>query len=115
MEKIRSLADQLREELVKEPGEEKGALKRPGKVPRRSGTPNPGQALIDALNEHDNSDHRSLIHVRFDRRTVDTLNRFKMASNIDVTKVVAFAMKEFLEKHPEVKSVIKHFIENAEL
>jgi hypothetical protein len=55
------------------------------------------------------------VHVRFDSKTADTMNKFKMATNIDVTKFVAFAVKNLFETHPELKTIIKQFIQNTEL
>jgi len=55
------------------------------------------------------------VHVRFDEKTVQTLNHFKMATGIDVTKLVAFSVQELFERHPELKSIIKQFIQNVTL
>ncbi|NHA05504.1 hypothetical protein G7092_16965 [Mucilaginibacter sp. HC2] len=98
----------------------------------RTGKPEP-ENIIDIKNEHkangvlthdtvlrslwayDNSDHKSLVHVRFDKPTVDLMNKFKMATGTDITKFVAFAVKYFLETNPEIKIIIKKFIQNTEL
>jgi hypothetical protein len=56
-----------------------------------------------------------MVHVRFDEKTVRTMNQFKMATRVDVSKLVAFAVKHLLETQPEIKTIIKHFIQNNDL
>jgi hypothetical protein len=70
---------------------------------------------IRSLWAYDNSNHKSLVHVRFDTQTVDLMNKFKMAAGVDITKFVAFAVKYFFETNPELKTVIKQFIQNTKL
>ncbi|MFA6083411.1 hypothetical protein [Mucilaginibacter sp.] len=64
---------------------------------------------------YDNSNHNTMVHVRFDAQTVDLLNKFKMATGTDITKLVAFAVKYLFETNPELKTIIKQFIKNTEL
>ncbi len=56
-----------------------------------------------------------MVHVRFDQQTVKLLNQFKMATEVDINKLVAFAVKSLFQNHPELKLIIKHFIQNIEL
>jgi hypothetical protein len=55
------------------------------------------------------------VHFRFDKQTVDFLNQFKIATGIDATKFVAFSVRQFIEQHPELKTIIKQFIQNSYL
>lgn len=71
--------------------------------------------VLRSLFAYDNSDHKSMVHFRFDANTVDLLNKFKMATGVDNTKFVAFAVKYLFETHPELKTIIKQFIQNTEL
>jgi hypothetical protein len=64
---------------------------------------------------YDNSGHKNMVHVRFDQQTVKTLNHFKMATGIDTTKLVAFSVQQLFAEHPELKSIIKQFIQNVSL
>jgi hypothetical protein len=119
MEKMKSLADQLREQMVK-PGEKPTAAKL-----KRSVENNPvskkktskviDSAILKALNEYDNSDHKTMVHFRFNKPTVDFLNQFKIATGIDATKFVAFAVRNLMDTYPELKTIIKQFIQNTEL
>jgi len=71
--------------------------------------------VIRSLFAYDNSDHKSMVHVRFDKQTVDLMNKFKMATGVDITKFVVFAVKYFFETNPELKNIIKQYIQNTEL
>jgi hypothetical protein len=71
--------------------------------------------VLKSLWAYDNSDHKNMVHVRFDKQTVDLLNKFKMATGVDITKFVAFAVGYFFETNPELKTIIKQFIQNTEL
>ena len=114
------MADQLREELVKpkvnlekktpQPGNEKAA-KPDKKLKPKELVP----AIMEAILNYDNSINKNMVHVRFDEKTVRMMNQFKMATQVDVTKLVAFAVKHLFETCPELKSIIKQFIQNTEL
>ena len=109
MENMKSLADQLRQELGKSGGKdgkkktEKAAAKKIQSV------------ILDAIIAYDNSGNKSMVHARFDEKTVRLMNQFKMATDIDVTKLVAFAVKHLFETYPDLKTIIKQFIQNTEI
>lgn len=115
---MKSLADQLREQLVSPPNKLKaqGTKKEPADHAKTREKPVQAIApIMEAIAAFDNSQNKTMVHVRFDRKTADTMNKFKMATNIDVTKFVAFAVKNLFETHPELKTIIKQFIQNTEL
>jgi hypothetical protein len=106
MEKMKTLADQLREQLVtnnKQPHKSKAQEKKFQST------------ILDAIMAYDNSMNKSMVHARFDPQTLKLMNHFKMATGVDVTKMVAFAVKYLFENNPELKTIIKHFIQNTEL
>ena len=107
MEKIKSLADQLREQLIK-PGEK--SLKKTKRDEKKIES-----AILDAIIAYDNSANKSMVHARFDADTVRLMNYFKMATDVDVTRLVAFSVKHLFDTHPELKTIIKQFIQKAEL
>jgi hypothetical protein len=119
MEKMKSLADQLREQMVK-PGEKPKEVK-PKKVGGKSNEPRKktqkvfDSEILKLLNGYDNTDHKSLVHFRFNKSTVDFLNQFKIATGVDATKFVAFSVRHMIETYPELKTIIKQFIQNSEL
>jgi trans-2-enoyl-CoA reductase len=119
MEKMKSLADQLREKIVK-PGEKSKPdqsapitqnIQKP--VKKKSNPLN--ASILQALTDYDNSDHKTMVHFRFDKQTVDFLNQFKIATGVDATKFVAFTVRQFIDAHPELKTIIKQFIQNSYL
>lgn len=116
---MKTLADQLREQMGKPVDKPlKGAHISAEKVPKTSSRKTGKTietAILKALIEYDNSGNKSMVHARFDKQTVDIMNKFKMATGIDVTKFVTFAVKHFLETYPELKTIIKQFIQNTEL
>jgi hypothetical protein len=119
MEKMKSLADQLREQMIK-PGEKPTGVK-PKQVDENNNGPKKrinkviDSSILKALNEYDNSDHKTMVHFRFNKPTVDFLNKFKIATGIDATRFVAFSVRHLIETYPELKTIIKQFIQNSEL
>ncbi|QEC74615.1 hypothetical protein [Mucilaginibacter ginsenosidivorax] len=115
MEKMKSLADQLREKMIKPGGSyhnigdevQKKATKKADKIIEST--------ILKALIAYDNSDNKKMVHVRFDKQTADIMNKFKMATGVDVTRFVAFAVKHFFDTYPELKTIIKHYIQNTDL
>ena len=105
MEKITSLADEIRSRIAK--GETVTAPPKPKRKEKTVET-----AILQLIRNYDNGNHKSLVHVRFDEKTVQTLNQFKMATGVDVTRLVAFSVKRLFQENPELKDIIKQFIQN---
>jgi hypothetical protein len=117
MENMKSLADQLREELVK-PAIKKGTIiqtDKPVKPDKKAKEKPIESAMLALIQAYDNSLNKSMVHVRFDEKTLRLMNQFKMAANIDISKLVAFAVKHLFDNYPELKQIIKQFIQNTEL
>lgn len=119
MEKMKSLADQLREKMVK-PVEKRGSdqsdhnTKKTAPIKKKE-TGAPEVPILKVLMDYDNSDHKTAVHFRFDKQTADFLNQFKIATGIDATKFVAYAVRQFINDHPELKTIIKQFIQKSYL
>ena len=116
MNEIRSLADQLRTQIAS-PDIPPDALKiKEVKKNKSNALPEIHEtSIFKRIQSYDNKDHKSMVHVRFDQRTSQLLIHFKMATNVDVTKLVAFAVAELFQNHPELKSIIKNYIHNLKL
>lgn len=71
--------------------------------------------ILQEIKAYDTRNHKSMVHVRFDESTAQLLNQFKMATNVDVTKLVAFSVQALFQSHPELKSIIKQFIQKFEV
>jgi len=70
--------------------------------------------IISRIREFDCSDQKHLLHPRIDGRTVALLGRLKLASGLDMNRVIAFSIVYLFERHPELKSFIKESLENFE-
>jgi DNA-binding phage protein len=113
MENMKSLADQIRQQLGKPepPNGKTTAVKPENKAKTREKIP----PILTAILEYDNTANKSMVHVRFDEKTVRTMNQFKMATGVDVTRLVSFSVKHLLETNPDIKTIIKQFIQNTDL
>jgi hypothetical protein len=119
MEKMKTLADQLREQMSKPadqnlPAEGTANPEQIKKAGKKMGKPTDTD-ILKVLLAYDNSTHKSMVHARFDKQTVDLMNKFKMATGIGVSKFVTYAVRHFLETHPELKTIIKQYLQNTEL
>ncbi|PAW95433.1 hypothetical protein CKK33_18775 [Mucilaginibacter sp. MD40] len=119
MEKMKTLADQLREQMSKPADKLTKEVRITGskksKTTAKKAAKTTEVAILTALIGYDNSGNKSMVHARFDKQTVDVMNKFKMATGIEVTKFVSFAVKHFLETYPELKTIIKEYIQNTDL
>jgi hypothetical protein len=101
MNKIKTLADQLRDRMAK------------------PDTPLPGEKdaapIIELLRAYDMSGHKSVVHSRFDEGTARTLHHFKMATGVEVNRLICYSVRLLLEQHPEIKSIVKQYIQKLEL
>ena len=103
MTNIKTLADQLRNNISNQ------------ETPKQVAKPPPIPVILERIRKYDNRDHKSLMHIRFDADTIKMLNQFKMATGVDVTRLVAFSVHHLLEQHPEIKVMIKQFIQQMNL
>jgi hypothetical protein len=120
MENMKSLANQIREQLVR-PAAETEEVKPGVKAPESAARPvkkvktKEVPEIITAILAYDNSANKSMVHARFDEKTVRTMNQFKMATGIEVTRLVSFAVRHLFDTCPELKLTIKQFIQNNDL
>lgn len=112
MSEIKSLADQLRSKIAKpdtpaapEAPTEKKKEKTTAIVP----------PIVEMLRAYDLADHKNMLHIRFETQTAQMLHHLKMATGIEVNKVVGYAVSQFLDQHPEFKTIIKQHLQKLEL
>lgn len=118
MSEMKSLAEQLRNQIAKPAANPLAAKPRPKenkKITPENNSPPPVPDLIKELLEYDNADHKSMVHVRFDAQTAQMLAHFKMATGVEVTRLIAYAVKQFAKQHPEIREIIKQYFKNLEL
>jgi hypothetical protein len=121
MNEIKTLVDQMRSRIKDSavPGDAGDKAKKDKTVAAREVSPKSNAppvipAILEAIRAYDNSKHKSLVHARFDSKTVQTLNQLKLAAGIDTTRLVAFAVDRLLQQHPELKTIIKQFFQKLD-
>jgi len=105
MENMKTLADQLRQQLVKPEGAKSN----------KKQTAKTESAILQAILTYDSSENKHMVHTRFDAGTLRLMNHFKMATGIDVSKLVAFSVKHLFDTCPDLKKIIKEFMQNSDL
>jgi hypothetical protein len=113
MNDIKSLADQLRSSMTTPHDKPKPVAST--EVRQRKQPKLVSPSILEEIRAYDNSDHKNMVHVRFDKKTAQLLSHFKMATGIDLTKLIAFSVKRLLVQHPEIKSIVQQYIKNLEL
>jgi len=111
MNQIKTLADQLRDRMAKPdtPLPEEKPIKK--KAVKTEMVP----PIVEQLRGYDLKDHKSVVHARFDAATAQTLHHFKMATGIEVTRLICYSVKQLLDQNPEIKSIVKQYIQKLEL
>lgn len=114
MSQIKSLAEQLKSKLkeqkivpVTEDAEKRSVQKEMQKPDdKHSATEDKKiSALVSALRDF-NLDGQEKILIRLDKRTVAQLKQLKAATNIEMNRVIAFALQNFLKSNPWLKDYI---------
>lgn len=111
MNQIKTLADQLRDRMAKPDTPQ--AEEKP--VRKKTAKPDSVPPIVEQLRGYDISDHKSMVHVRFDGATAQTLHHFKMATGIEVTRLICYSVRQLLDQNPEIKSIVKQYIQKLEL
>ena len=120
MSEIKNLVDQMRSKIKESelPGTADKAKKDKTvplkEVSPKSHAPPEVPDILQAIRDYDNTNHKSLVHARFDSKTLQTMNQLKLAAGIDVTRLVAFAVDHLLQLHPELKTIIKQFFQKLD-
>ncbi len=110
MNEIKTLADQLRNRMAKPDTPQRTTAPK-----KKAAKPSEIPQIIELLRGFDINGNKSLVHARFDRQTAQMLHHFKMATGIEVTRLMCYAVKQLFDKHPEIKTIIKDHLEKLEL
>lgn len=114
MSQIKSLAQQLKSKLEEQKGvsETKDAEKSPVQKGReKTGDRHSAtdakkiSALLSALRDF-NMNGQEKILIRLDKRTMAQLKQLKAATNIEMNRVIAFALQNFLKSYPWLNDYI---------
>ena len=110
MSEMKSLADKLRSS-ISEPVNAPVVKK----LTKAKAQKQPDPDILAQIKAYDTTGHKSMVHARFDAKTAQMLSHFKMATGVENTKIAAFAIKFLFQKHPELKAIVKTYIQNLEL
>ncbi len=125
MRNIRSLADQIRDELKAKDQPEKEITKKvveeaeagkPKASRKVRADPHEKQAaaFFQAIDEF-KPEYSEKSMIRLDARTVNLLKRIKLAKNIDMNRFIVYSLHRYLEQHPWLAEHIQETIKNTEL
>ncbi len=67
--------------------------------------------ILDRIKAYDKTGDRSVVHIRLDDNTVLLLNQLKLATGVEIQKFIAFAVMELIRQHPELRTIVKQFIQ----
>jgi len=67
--------------------------------------------ILDRIKGYNKAGDRSLVHVRLDDHTILLLNQLKLATGIEMQKMIAFAVTELIRQHPELRTIVKQFLQ----
>ena len=71
--------------------------------------------VIEQLRDFDINGNKTLVHARFDPQTAQLLHHFKMATGIEVTRLICYAVRQLLDKHPEIRTIVREHLKNIDL
>jgi hypothetical protein len=117
---IKSLADELRE-TIKNDGTRHNDLNETIPAKRSTLTKSANKAvdttletLFESILAYELAGKEKLL-IRLDDRTVFLLKQLKVAKAIDMNKLIAYSLQDFLRQHPELIQYIKENLKTIEL
>lgn len=118
---IKLLADELRETIKKDgaAGHSDPAKTPPAKgstsaKPAKKSADTTLETLFESILAYELAGKEKLL-IRLDDRTVFLLKQLKIAKAIDMNKLIAYCLQDFLRQHPELIQYIKENIKTIEL
>lgn len=126
MSEIKTLADQLRSKMARKDVAEKdiGRAAAPPEDDAEQGIDKAGKLekkmpavpdIIEALRAYDVTNHKTLIHARVDAQTAQMIHHLKIATGVEVTRLICFSIRLLFDQNPELKAVIREHLKNFEL
>lgn len=125
MNEIKTLADQLREQIRsgetgsshlenKDGHAETIVLAKPKKPPKAVVNDTQAAAFFSGFDAFRlEGTEKSLI--RLDTKTMNLLKRIKLAKGIDMNKFIVYSLHQFLQQHPWLPAHIQETLKNSEL
>jgi hypothetical protein len=117
---IKSLADELRETIKKDaagpsdPAKTQPVKRNAQSKPAKKAADAPLENLFESILAFELNGNEKLL-IRLDDRTVFLLKQLKVAKAIDMNKLIAYSLQDFLRQHPELIQYVKENIKTIEL
>lgn len=67
--------------------------------------------LLEQILGFNAPDEKVMVHVRLPPNTAMLLKQFKLATGIEMQHLLHFAIDEFIRLHPELKTMVKQFLQ----
>ncbi|MFD2968817.1 hypothetical protein [Sphingobacterium bambusae] len=125
MRNIRSLADQIRDELKGKEQPEKEITKKVSEEAEASKPKSSRKVKADPHEEQAAAFFQAIEDfkpkyseksmIRLDARTINLLKRIKLTKNIDMNRFIVYSLHRYLEQHPWLAEHIQETIKNTEL
>lgn len=116
MNEIKNLANELREHIKKNNGQQKEMAIRGGDkespISKKGSTEisNKNAESLVALISSFQINGKEKLMIRMDGETVKFLKQLKLATGIDMIQFIVFCIDNFLESHPQLKTHIKKIL-----
>ena len=69
------------------------------------------KTILEQIRAFDEKNQKVLAHVRLNKNTAMTLKQLKLATGLDIQQMIAFSVSEMLRQHPELKIILKQFLQ----
>jgi len=69
------------------------------------------KTILEQISAFDEKNQKTLVHVRLNKNTAMTLKQLKLATGLDIQQMIAFSVSEMLRQHPELKIILKQFLQ----
>lgn len=111
MNEIKTLADQLRTRMAKPDIPPKAEKVKKPKDAKPPGVPE----IIEMLRALDVSNNKTLIHARVDAQTAQMIHHLKIATGIEVTRLICYSIRHLFEQYPQLRTIIKDHLDKFEI
>ena len=110
MNEIKTLADQLRTRMAKP--DTPATVVKPAKKSVNAPEIPP---ILEQLRAMEVSNNKTLIHARIDGQTAQVIHHLKIATGVEVSRLICFSIKQLFDQHPDLKKLVKEHLENFQL
>lgn len=69
--------------------------------------------ILDRIKAYDKTGDKRVVHVRVDDATLLLLNHLKIATGVEIQRIVAFSIIELIRQHPELRIIVKQFLQKT--